>query len=211
PKQRRPESNHLLPTKAASEAGEGLTERRILDHPMRHDLRIGFALLVRGSSRRITIVRFRPANIRVINRRICSLACLPCCPITAHAGSPRCRGKPTEKQLQPSAVDRSLHIRDGVSYPILTAASRRKTPAPTGQPPNTSLTAAERMPNTPRTTRRLLSPCRGGRLASPFGDRIRGVLHDGGFDIRANWLTRAMLAAISGGTRRRSPLCSTTG
>jgi hypothetical protein len=27
------------------------------------------ALLVRGSSRRITIMRFRPANIRVINRR----------------------------------------------------------------------------------------------------------------------------------------------
>ena len=34
---------------------------------------IGFrtelALVVRGSSRRITIMRFRPANIRVINRR----------------------------------------------------------------------------------------------------------------------------------------------
>ena len=28
------------------------------------------APLVRGSSRRITIMRFRPANIRVINRRI---------------------------------------------------------------------------------------------------------------------------------------------
>ena len=28
------------------------------------------ASLVRGSSRRITIMRFRPANIRVINRRI---------------------------------------------------------------------------------------------------------------------------------------------
>jgi hypothetical protein len=27
------------------------------------------ALLVRGSSRRITIMRFRPANISVINRR----------------------------------------------------------------------------------------------------------------------------------------------
>ena len=27
------------------------------------------ALIVRGSSRRITIMRFRPANIRVINRR----------------------------------------------------------------------------------------------------------------------------------------------
>ena len=29
----------------------------------------GLATLVRGSSRRITIVRFRPANIRLINRR----------------------------------------------------------------------------------------------------------------------------------------------
>jgi hypothetical protein len=32
-------------------------------------LRARPALLVRGSSRRITILRFRPANIRVINRR----------------------------------------------------------------------------------------------------------------------------------------------
>ncbi len=29
----------------------------------------GLAILVRGSSRRIMIVRFRPANIRLINRR----------------------------------------------------------------------------------------------------------------------------------------------
>ena len=33
------------------------------------DLRIEPAFLVRGRSRRITIMRFRPANIRVINRR----------------------------------------------------------------------------------------------------------------------------------------------
>jgi len=32
------------------------------------------ALLVRGSSRRIMTMRFRPANIRVINRRVCSWA-----------------------------------------------------------------------------------------------------------------------------------------
>jgi len=32
-------------------------------------LRAEPALIVRGSSRRITIMRFRPANIRVINRR----------------------------------------------------------------------------------------------------------------------------------------------
>jgi len=29
----------------------------------------GLAILVRGSSRRIKIMRFRPANIRLINRR----------------------------------------------------------------------------------------------------------------------------------------------
>ena len=39
---------------------------------MRHRLRPQPARLVRGSSRRIMTMRFRPANIRVINRRICS-------------------------------------------------------------------------------------------------------------------------------------------
>ena len=37
------------------------------------------APLVRGSSRRITIMRFRPANIRVINRRDRRLGHLRCC------------------------------------------------------------------------------------------------------------------------------------
>jgi len=37
------------------------------------------ALLVRGSSRRITIMRFRSANIRVINRRDSRLGHLRCC------------------------------------------------------------------------------------------------------------------------------------
>jgi hypothetical protein len=42
-------------------------------------LRARPALLVRGSSRRITIMRFRPANIRVINRRDSRLGPLRCC------------------------------------------------------------------------------------------------------------------------------------
>ena len=42
-------------------------------------LRAQPALLVRGSSRRITIMRFRPANIRVINRRDSRLGHLRCC------------------------------------------------------------------------------------------------------------------------------------
>ena len=41
---------------------------------MRYRLRPQPAHLVRGSSRRIMTMRFRPANIRVINRRVCSWA-----------------------------------------------------------------------------------------------------------------------------------------
>src|SRR5262245_17002791 len=41
---------------------------------MRHGFRTQPARLVRGSSRRIMTMRFRPANIRVINRRVCSWA-----------------------------------------------------------------------------------------------------------------------------------------
>jgi hypothetical protein len=50
--------------------GRGLTERRILRTFMRKGARIQPASLVRGSSRRITIMR-EPADIRVINRRNC--------------------------------------------------------------------------------------------------------------------------------------------
>ena len=42
-------------------------------------LRARPAPLVRGRSRRITIMRFRPANIRVINRRDSRLGHLRCC------------------------------------------------------------------------------------------------------------------------------------
>jgi hypothetical protein len=42
--------------------------------PMRNGFRTQPARVVRGSSRRIMTMRFRPANIRVINRRVCSWA-----------------------------------------------------------------------------------------------------------------------------------------
>src|SRR3954447_14203769 len=48
---------------------------------MRNGFRTQPARLVRGSSRRIMTMRFRPANIRVINRRVLLLGChRPCCP-----------------------------------------------------------------------------------------------------------------------------------
>jgi hypothetical protein len=43
---------------------------------MRYGPRPQLARLVRGSSRRIMTMRFRPANIRVINRRVCSSAAI---------------------------------------------------------------------------------------------------------------------------------------
>jgi hypothetical protein len=60
-------------------AAESSTERRILVRSMRQALWAQPALLVRGSSRRITIMRFRPANIRVINRRDDRLGRRPHC------------------------------------------------------------------------------------------------------------------------------------
>src|SRR3954470_22217313 len=67
-----PEKRLLHVLAAAPVAGEGLTARRTLLTFMRYGLAPELASLVRGSSRRITIVRFRPADIRVINRRTCS-------------------------------------------------------------------------------------------------------------------------------------------
>ena len=60
-------------------AAESNTERRVLVTSMRQALWAQPALLVRGSSRRITIMRFRPANIRVINRRDDRLGRRPHC------------------------------------------------------------------------------------------------------------------------------------
>jgi len=65
------ETNPFSATKrrAALMTVDGQTKRRILLTSMRYDLRVQSAPLVRGSSRRIMTLRFRPAYIRVINRR----------------------------------------------------------------------------------------------------------------------------------------------
>jgi hypothetical protein len=60
-------------------AAESNTERRVLVTSMRRALWARPALLVRGSSRRIKTMRFRPANIRVINRRDDHLGRRPHC------------------------------------------------------------------------------------------------------------------------------------
>ena len=58
-------------TATATETARGRTERTTLRFFVRYGACNQRASSVRGSSRRITIMRFRPADIRVINRRIC--------------------------------------------------------------------------------------------------------------------------------------------
>jgi hypothetical protein len=90
-KSQRKSENHRR--KAVRMAAESSTERRILVSSMRQGLRTQPALLVRGSSRRITIMRFRPANIRVINRRDDRLGrrphCFPLAREEQHKPTPR--------------------------------------------------------------------------------------------------------------------------
>jgi hypothetical protein len=63
--------------------GRSGTERRTLQRSMWYGFSAQSAFLVRGSSRRIMTVRFRPADIRVINRRIGLLSCHLLCPFSS--------------------------------------------------------------------------------------------------------------------------------
>src|SRR5438270_6160609 len=93
---------------------DGHTKRRILLRSMRYDLRVQSAPLVRGSSRRIMTLRFRPAYIRLINRRDSSTTVI--CPVflkPKRASSTRKRGELARK-TNPShsgGLTESLHIR----------------------------------------------------------------------------------------------------
>jgi hypothetical protein len=65
----------------------------------------GLAITVRGSSRRIMIMRFRPANIRLINRRSTCSGCCSLCP--REKASATTKNIPTDF----AALTRSLYIR----------------------------------------------------------------------------------------------------
>ena len=82
---------------------------------MRNGLPTQPARLVRGSSRRIMSMRFRPANIRVINRRASSSAVIRPAVENKKAGLPPARGKPAFiSNRQTKRLDGSLHIRTRV-------------------------------------------------------------------------------------------------
>jgi hypothetical protein len=67
----------------------------------------GLAITVRGSSRRIMIMRFRPANIRLINRRLN----LPRLLLALSSGKGKNNGNYKNNPTDSAELTRSLHIR----------------------------------------------------------------------------------------------------
>jgi len=100
---------------------EAHTERRILLRSMRSQP----ASSVRGSSRRIMTVRFRPADIRVINRRVSRLNYHPLGFQSKRAGSWKIIREPAQWNQDPSGLDRSLHIRRSAAARSAPAGVRR--------------------------------------------------------------------------------------
>jgi len=79
---------------------------------MRYGLRAQPAHLVRGSSRRIMTMRFRPAHIRLIHRRVCRRAVRRPASSNTRAGRPLPRDRPALSIRQPQrGLTESLHIR----------------------------------------------------------------------------------------------------
>ena len=69
----------------------------------------GLAITVRGSSRRIMIMRFRPANIRLINRR----SNLPRLLLALFSGKGKNNDNDKNNPTDFAKLTRSLHIRAG--------------------------------------------------------------------------------------------------
>ena len=67
----------------------------------------GLAITVRGSSRRIMIMRFRPANIRLINRR----SNLPRLLLALSSGKSKNNDNDKNNPIDSAGLTRSLHIR----------------------------------------------------------------------------------------------------
>jgi hypothetical protein len=113
--------------KAVPVAVEAFSIRRTLRPFMRQALRAQSAFLVRGSSRRIMSMRFRPANIRVINRRVDRLGrhsrCFPLATENQSRAAPQncslTRSAISEGQaaIEPYQGGFLLHYLDKLVYP----------------------------------------------------------------------------------------------
>jgi len=111
-------------------AAQGPRKGEPSSRSMRYGIRTQPTRLVRGSSRRIMTMRFRPANSRVINRRVCSWA------VVGPAVQNKTRSKPTSGNVFPLRRPST-----GGGVPERCSQSRVRFAAPKGGAP---LTAARR-------------------------------------------------------------------
>ena len=81
----------------------------------------GLAITVRGSSRRIMIMRFRPANIRLINRRLN----LPRLLLALSSGKSKNNDNDKNNPIDSARLTGSLHIRPNHSPSIVSGFLNR--------------------------------------------------------------------------------------
>jgi hypothetical protein len=134
--------------------------------PMRNGFRTQPARSVRGSSRRIMTMRFRPANIRVINRRVCFWAVI----------GPAVQTK-TRSRLTSGNVFPLRRPSTGARVPERCSPSKVRFAAPNSGAPLTSARRSGRMEiatgRSGGNTARGLRQKNKGRLASCGGEPAR--------------------------------------
>ena len=131
---------------------------------MRYGFRTQPARLVRGSSRRIMTMRFRPANIRVINRRVCCWAVIGPAVQTGpenHLG----RVKPNRTEGQ---GERNLRFLSPLESPFFPQRSSELTSRNVFPPSRPSKSSSMPEPCSPSRVR-CAAPKTGAPLTSPRG------------------------------------------
>ena len=118
---------------AAPMTAQGPRKGEPSSRSMRYELRLQPAHLVRGSSRRIMTMRCRPANIRVINRRVCSWA------VVGPAVQNQTRSQPTSGNVFPLRRPST-----GPGMPERCSQSRVRFAAPNSGAPLTAVRRSDR-------------------------------------------------------------------
>ena len=149
---------------AAPVAAEGPSKRRTLLTFYAARPKAQPAQLVRGSSRRIMTMRFRPANIRVINRRVCCWAVIGPAVQTGpenHLG----RVKPNRTEGQ---GERNLRFLSPLESPFFPQRSSELTSRNVFPPSRPSKSSSMPEPCSPSRVR-CAAPKTGAPLTSPRG------------------------------------------
>jgi len=139
---------------------------------MRHGFRTQPARLVRGSSRRIMTMRFQPANIRVINRRVCSSAVIGPAVQNRESGEHEWPETTTPRLRRPNQAEGQRGTKPTVSFPfgipILPSTRSELTSRNVFPPSRPSISSSMPGPCSPSRVR-FAAPKPGAPLTPPRG------------------------------------------